>query len=359
MGIGGAVTEVYVSVPRSEPSGATAVTMRHGVPVSDALRNDRPSHVPAYLCAGPADVDVRDPSPGAHAARTMAVQSSVRMCRLRYVSRMEYERSDGPTQGSALGTSRRQARRPSSQPATAANTTYAPSAVTAAAPSLDGGGPKNTNAWTTSITMPNTGIPYRPRWVVAVVDRRYRNIPPNSTATSSRNAGAGSLELPCPGVPARGRGAVRRDVPVSAVHHGNDPSRSVWDAGVRHGDARRPGVRVLRPATVERSGGRDHGDRLVRAVRRGRRLARAPARLTAARPRFLVSGRPSAHTPSSIHTGGGTCGHCFAPPSSWLRAHRVMGRARPRPPGRRTSMPGPGKAGRSGARRTPGRRGAS
>src|SRR5216117_3186332 len=75
--------------------------------------------------------------------------------------------------------------------------------------------------------------------------------------------------------------------------------------------------------------------------------------------RFLVSGRPSAHTPSSIHTGGGTCGHCFAPPSSWLRAHRVMGRAPPRPPGRRTSMPGPGKAGRSGARRTPGRRGAS
>src|SRR5439155_1615796 len=75
--------------------------------------------------------------------------------------------------------------------------------------------------------------------------------------------------------------------------------------------------------------------------------------------RFLVSRRPSAHTPSSIHTGGGTCGHCFAPPSSWLRAHRVMGRAPPRPPGRRTSMPGPGKAGRSGARRTPGRRGAS
>src|SRR5439155_6249081 len=144
IGTGGAVTEVYVSVPRSEPSGATAVTMRHGVPVSDALRNDRPSQVPAYLCAGPADVDVRDPSPGAHAARTMAVQSSVRMCRLRYVSRMEYERSDGPTQGSGLRASRRQARRRSSQPATAANTTYAPSAVTAAAPSLDGGGPKNT-----------------------------------------------------------------------------------------------------------------------------------------------------------------------------------------------------------------------
>src|SRR5207247_4047589 len=75
--------------------------MRHGVPVSDALRNDLPAQVPAYLCAGPADADVRDPSPGAHAARTMAVQSSVRMCRLRYVSRMEYERSDGPTQGSA------------------------------------------------------------------------------------------------------------------------------------------------------------------------------------------------------------------------------------------------------------------
>src|SRR6266550_2987022 len=79
----------------------TAVTMRHGVPVSDALRNDRPSQVPAYLCAGPADVAARDPSPGAHAARTRAVQSSVRMCRLRYVSRMEYERSDRPTQGSA------------------------------------------------------------------------------------------------------------------------------------------------------------------------------------------------------------------------------------------------------------------
>src|SRR5437667_404036 len=89
------------AVPRSEPSGATAVTMRHGVPVSDALRNDRPSQVPAYLCAGPADVAARDPSPGAHAARTRAVQSSVRMCRLRYVSRMEYERSDRPTQGSA------------------------------------------------------------------------------------------------------------------------------------------------------------------------------------------------------------------------------------------------------------------
>src|ERR1041385_6631237 len=102
MGIGGAVTEVYVSVPRSEPSGTTAVTMRHGVPVSDALRNDRPSQVPAYLCAGPADVEARDPSPGAHAVKTMALQSSVRMCRLRYVSRMEYERSDGLTQGSAL-----------------------------------------------------------------------------------------------------------------------------------------------------------------------------------------------------------------------------------------------------------------
>src|SRR3989442_7048335 len=100
MGIGGAVTEVYVSVPRSEPSGATAVTMRHGVPVSDALRNDRPSQVPAYLCAGPADVEARDPSLGAHAAKAMAVQSSVRMCRLRYVSRMEYERSDRATQGS-------------------------------------------------------------------------------------------------------------------------------------------------------------------------------------------------------------------------------------------------------------------
>src|SRR5437870_5820451 len=72
-------------------------------------------------------------------------------------------------------------------------------------------------------------------------------------------------------------------------------------------------------------------------------------------PPFLVPGRPSAHTPSSIHTGGGTCGHCFAPPSSWLRAHRVIGRAPRRPPGRRTSMPGLGKAGRSGARRTPGR----
>src|SRR2546429_7002538 len=44
--------------------------------------------------------------------------------------------------------------------------------------------------------------------------------------------------------------------------------------------------------------------------------------------RFLVSGGPSAHTPSSIHTGGGTCGHCFAPPSSWLRAHRDEGGAK-------------------------------
>src|SRR2546425_12782066 len=103
IGTGGAVTEVYVIVPRSEPSDATAVTMRHGVPVSDALRNDRPSQVPAYLCAGPADVEARDLSPGAHAARTMAVQSSVRMCRLRYVSRMEYERSDASTQGSEIG----------------------------------------------------------------------------------------------------------------------------------------------------------------------------------------------------------------------------------------------------------------
>src|SRR5438034_5144169 len=84
MGIGGAVTEVYVSVPRSEPSGATAVTMRHGVPVSDALRNDRPSHVPAYLCAGPADVDVRDPSPGARSEEhTSELQShSDLVCRL-------------------------------------------------------------------------------------------------------------------------------------------------------------------------------------------------------------------------------------------------------------------------------------
>src|SRR2546426_6715691 len=100
IGTGGAVTEVYVMVPRSDPSCTTAVTMRHGVPVSDALRNDRPSHVPAYFCAGPADE--RDLSPGAHAAKTMAVQSSVRMCCLRYVSRMEYERSDGATQGSGL-----------------------------------------------------------------------------------------------------------------------------------------------------------------------------------------------------------------------------------------------------------------
>src|SRR2546427_13188311 len=101
MGMGGAVIEVSVSGPRREPSGATAVTMRHGVPVSDELRNDRPSLVPAYLCAGPADVEARDLSPGAHAAKTMAVQSSVRMCRLRYVSRMEYERSDASTQASA------------------------------------------------------------------------------------------------------------------------------------------------------------------------------------------------------------------------------------------------------------------
>src|SRR6266704_286230 len=84
-----------------------------------------------------------------------------------------------------------QTRRRSSQPATAANSRYEPNAVTAAVRSLDGGGPKNTNAWTASITRPNTGMPYRPRRVVAVVDRRYRNIPPNSTATSSRNAGAG------------------------------------------------------------------------------------------------------------------------------------------------------------------------
>src|SRR5947207_13592820 len=26
---------------------------------------------------------------------------------------------------------------------------------------------------------------------------------------------------------------------------------------------------------------------------------------------LLVSRRPSAHTPSSIHTRGGTCGHCY------------------------------------------------
>src|SRR5436190_8294134 len=75
MGTGGAVTEVYVIVPRREPSGATAVTMRHGVPVSDALRYDRPSHVPAYLCAGPAPAGARDRSPGAHAANTTATQS--------------------------------------------------------------------------------------------------------------------------------------------------------------------------------------------------------------------------------------------------------------------------------------------
>src|SRR2546427_8039187 len=82
IGTGGAVTEVYVIVPRSEPSGATAVTMRHGVPVSDALRYDRPSHVPAYLCAGPAPAVVRDRSPGAHAANTTATQSRVRMASL-------------------------------------------------------------------------------------------------------------------------------------------------------------------------------------------------------------------------------------------------------------------------------------
>src|SRR5207247_9438798 len=107
--------------------------MRHGVPVSDALRNDRPSQVPAYLCAGPADVEARDPSPGAHAARRMAVQNSVRMCRLRYVSRMEYERSDGPTQGSGLRATRRRAPPRSNHPAAGANTTYAPIAVIAAA----------------------------------------------------------------------------------------------------------------------------------------------------------------------------------------------------------------------------------
>ncbi len=61
---------------------------------------------------------------------------------------------------------------------------------------------------------------------------------------------------------------------------------------------------------------------------------------------------------SSIHTGGTTCGHCFARPSSWLRARRVISRAR-RPPAQRRSMPGPGKVGRTGARRTPGPRGAS
>src|SRR6185437_16187912 len=76
--------------------------MRHGVPVSDALRNDRPSHVPAYFWAGPAAAEVRDLSPGAHEAKTTEAQSSVRMCCLRYVSRMEYERSDGLTQGSGV-----------------------------------------------------------------------------------------------------------------------------------------------------------------------------------------------------------------------------------------------------------------
>src|SRR5712691_1988709 len=89
-------------VPRSDPSCTTAVTIRHGVPVSDALRNDRPSHVPAYFWAGPAAPEVRDLSPGAHAATSTAAQSSVRISCLRYVSRMEYERSDGPTQGSGV-----------------------------------------------------------------------------------------------------------------------------------------------------------------------------------------------------------------------------------------------------------------
>src|SRR2546430_6438034 len=83
----GSGDRVYVIVPRSEPSGATAVTMRHGVPVSDALRYDRPSHVPAYFCAGPAAADPRDISPGAHPATTMAAQSNVRMSYLRYALR--------------------------------------------------------------------------------------------------------------------------------------------------------------------------------------------------------------------------------------------------------------------------------
>src|SRR5438067_13288926 len=96
-GTGGAVSEVYVIVPRNEPSCATAVTMRNGIPVSDALRYDRPSHVPAYFRAGPPGAP--DFSLGAHALRTTAAHSSLRMLDLRYVLGMEYERRDGFTQG--------------------------------------------------------------------------------------------------------------------------------------------------------------------------------------------------------------------------------------------------------------------
>src|SRR6266487_6841274 len=107
-----------------------------------------------------------------------------------------------------------------------------------------------------------------------------------------------SLELPCPGVLARGRGIVRRHVPLSAVYHGDDRPRPLRHAAVRRGDARGPGGRVLRPAPRKRSRGRRHCARLVRLVRRRRRLAGAPAGLTSpAEARFLVPGRPSAHTP--------------------------------------------------------------
>jgi hypothetical protein len=71
IGTGGAVTDVYVIVPRSEPSCATTETMRHGIPVSDALRYERPSQVPAYFCAGV--------SPRAHADKTSTAQSGARI----------------------------------------------------------------------------------------------------------------------------------------------------------------------------------------------------------------------------------------------------------------------------------------
>src|SRR5207249_8662910 len=119
-----AVSEVSVIVPRNEPSCATAVTMRNGIPVSDALRYDRPSHVPAYFRAGPPGAP--DLSLGAHALRTTAAHSSLRMLDLRYVLGMEYERWDRSTQGTARGPRRRVATRTPRAPPRPSRTARSP-----------------------------------------------------------------------------------------------------------------------------------------------------------------------------------------------------------------------------------------
>src|SRR5207249_4242526 len=107
-------------------------------------------------------------------------------------------------------------------------------------------------------------------------------------------------------VPARGRGAVRRDVPVSALHDRDRRPRPLRDASVRRGDADRPGRRVLRPAPAKRHGCPDRGSGVLRGLRRRRPMAGAAARMRPFSVALLVlAARPVAAPQVPLSQRGG------------------------------------------------------